>query len=436
MTLDRANLRIQRRDLPGDQSPNQMLQRSIAGGVVRVGVSKEIIPVLCEMGLDPDVVFHGAGLDTWLFKNEDNFIPYATLRRLLMACVMHTNCPHFGLIVGQRGTISSLGPVGGLLQHAPTVREALSDLVQHIHLHDRGAAPTLSIDGDVVTLGYAIYEPDVESPGQICDGIMAVMTNVMRRLCGSDWRPDEVLLPRQSPVDSAPYRKFFQANILFDQEIAALVFSARWLGRCIADADPVFRKVFEDRIRELEAAAKGDWKESLRRVLRTEILANRCSAATVADRFAVHRRTLSRYLQAEGAGFQRLVDETRFEIARQLLSQTRMPLSQVAAALGYSEASAFTRAFRRWSGQPPAAWRMQHAPAQSGTPVPRSRDRKRRRITEGTVRTLSPSSMDLLGPQLKLYESGIRPLRVSQCQANGLDGQADKTDGIVRARNH
>ena len=152
---------------------------------------------------------------------------------------------------------------------------------------------------------------------------------------------------------SGPYRRFFRAPVRFDQETAALVFPTRWLDHRIADANPIFRQVFEAHVRELEAAGAGDWKENLRRVLRTEILTNRCSAATVADRFAIHRRTLSRHLQAEGAGFQSLVDETRFEIARQLLTQTRIPLSEVAVALGYSEASAFTRAFRRWSGQVP-----------------------------------------------------------------------------------
>jgi AraC-like DNA-binding protein len=198
--------------------------------------------------------------------------------------------------------------------------------------------------------------------------------------------PDEVLLPRQPLADSGPYRRFFRAPVRFDQETAALVFPTRWLDHRIAGANPIFRQVFEAHIRELEAAGAGDWKENLRRVLRTEILTHRCSATTVADRFAIHRRTLSRHLQAEGAGFQSLVDETRFEIARQLLSQTRIPLSEVAVALGYSEASAFTRAFRRWSGQSPAVWRLEHGPAQTSHPAPGSQDRDGRQITTARAR--------------------------------------------------
>ena len=97
--------------------------------------------------------------------------------------------------------------------------------------------------------------------------------------------------------------------------------------------------------------------------------ADLCCLATAADRFAIHRRTLSRYLPAEGAGFQTLSDETRFEVAPQLSSQTRILLSKVAVALGYSKASAFMRAFR-WLGQSQAAWRLEHSPTQPGHPAP------------------------------------------------------------------
>jgi AraC-like DNA-binding protein len=380
--LDQADLRRLATDVPAHGTPRQ----AAAQGVIRIGVACEVCPLLREFGANPDEVIRQAGLDPELFEDENNIIPYAALGRVLTACVARTRCPHFGLLVGQRGTLSSLGPIGGLLQHSPTIGEALSALVKHLHLHDRGAAPTLSIDGDVVVLGYAIYEPGVESPEQISDEAMAVATNIMRTLCDLDWVPDEVLLPRHPSVDPGPYRRFFRAPVRFDQETAALVFPTRWLDHRIADANPIFRQVFEAHVRELEAAGAGAWKENLRRMLRTEVLTNRCSATTVADRFAIHRRTLSRHLQAEGAGFQSLVDETRFEIARQLLSQTRIPLSEVAVALGYSEASAFTRAFRRWSGQSPAAWRLEHGPARSGNRAPKSQERDGRQITTAQAR--------------------------------------------------
>ena len=91
----------------------------------------------------------------------------------------------------------------------------------------------------------------------------------------------------------------------------------------------------------------------------------------------MHRRTLHRHLRTEGLAFRQVADEIRFEIACELLENTDMALSQVAAALQYSELSAFTRAFRRWSGQTPSAWRGSHPRVLT---LRRARGRPRRKI--------------------------------------------------------
>jgi AraC-like DNA-binding protein len=100
--------------------------------------------------------------------------------------------------------------------------------------------------------------------------------------------------------------------------------------------------------------------EDLRRLLRTELLRETCSATRVAGLFLMHRRTLNRHLRTEGLAFRQVANEVRFEIACELLANTDMALSQIAAALKYSEPSVFTRAFRRWSGETPSAWRRSH----------------------------------------------------------------------------
>jgi AraC-like DNA-binding protein len=107
-------------------------------------------------------------------------------------------------------------------------------------------------------------------------------------------------------------------------------------------------------------AGVGPLTEDLRRVLRTELLRESCSAAGIARLFSMHRRTLHRHLRIEGLAFRQVANEVRFEIACDLLQNTDMALSQVAAVLRYSELSAFTRAFRRWSGDTPSAWRSTH----------------------------------------------------------------------------
>ena len=92
-------------------------------------------------------------------------------------------------------------------------------------------------------------------------------------------------------------------------------------------------------------------------MLRSGLLAGHASAEKVAALFSMHRRTLTRRLAAHGTSFSDLVEECRFEIAQRMLGSTNLDITGIAAALDYADASAFTRAFRRWSGTTPAAWR-------------------------------------------------------------------------------
>ena len=168
-----------------------------------------------------------AGLDPGLFDNGANVIPHAALGRLLTLCVARTNCPHFGLLVGRRATILSLGMVGRLMQHSATVGEALRTLVSNLSIQNRGAVPTLAVRDDTALFSFAVYQSEVESADQITDGSIAVAVNALRALCGSAWNPTEVLLPRAAPADLEPFRRHFRAPVRFNQEIATIVFPAR-----------------------------------------------------------------------------------------------------------------------------------------------------------------------------------------------------------------
>jgi AraC-like DNA-binding protein len=334
---------------------------SVAGGVVRLGIAAEIAAVLRQFDVDPDDNIQLARLTSSPHENRASPMPIAALGRLMTLCVARTNCPHFGLLVGQGGILSSLGLVGCLMPPSQTVGKALQNLVWHLRQHDPDTVPILTVSGGMATLTCAVQDPGVESADQIADGAIATALNIMRTLCGPDWAPAEVLLPRPPPLDLGPYQRLFRSPVRFEARTAALIFPAFWLKRRIAGADEVSRRLFEERLGIPEATPDdGTLSDGLRRMLRTRLLKDDCSAAKIAGLLSMNRRTLNRRLTAEGTAFTILVNEIRFEIARQLLANTGMTFSQIAAALAFSEASAFTRAFRRWSGQTPTAWRAEH----------------------------------------------------------------------------
>jgi len=333
--------------------------RTLPPGYIHLGVAKEIVPTLRDFGVEPDPLIREAGLDPCLFDDGANVIQHAALGRLLYLCVSRTKCPHFGLLVGQRASILSLGMVGRLMLHSETVGDAIHALVSNLSIQNRGAVPAFAVNGDIALFSYAVYQPEVESANQISDGAMAVSVNSLRTLLGGGWNPLEILLPRSAPADLGPYRQHFRAPIRFNQEVAAIVLSADDLNQRIVGADPLLRTMLEEQIRWAKGDQHSEFSDDIRRLLRTRLTNHRCSADEIAALLAMHRRTLSRRLKSDGMGYRSISNEIRFEIARQLLEDTEVPLGQIAAALGYSEASAFTRAFRRWSGQTPTAWRTE-----------------------------------------------------------------------------
>ena len=100
--------------------------------------------------------------------------------------------------------------------------------------------------------------------------------------------------------------------------------------------------------------------EEVQRTLRVKLIRDTCTSDMVASLYAVSRRTLHRHLKAEGGTFRQVANEVRCEIACTLLAETDLTLSQIAEILNCSEISAFSRAFRPWSGQPPSVWRSNH----------------------------------------------------------------------------
>ena len=334
--------------------------------------------VLESLGADSARIFAAEKVDPALFDDPENPISLAAIGRLVDRSVEATGCQHFGLLVGQQGGLHSFGLVGVFARYSPDLQTALGRLETYQHLYHGGQILSLEASRDVATLSYAIVQPGVKATDQIEDGALAIFFNVMRNLCGSNWLPLEVRFAHRRPSNTRPFVQAFQTSLQFDAEQSALVFSANWLRRRLPVADGDLQRLLAQRIESLEASHGDEFPEQVRNVLRSGLLTGHSSADQVAALFSMHRRTLTRRLAAHGTSFTDLAEEGRFEFAQRMLGSTDLDIAGIAAALDYADASAFTRAFRRWSGTTPAVWRAKHRRVGSQfepVSVARSRDK-------------------------------------------------------------
>jgi AraC-like DNA-binding protein len=344
-------------------SPRERRSRALSpsrSGDVRIGPIVAIPALLRESGVRPEVTFARAGVDLRLFRDPDNRLSLEAVGRLLDACVAGTGLRHFGLLVGQRFDLKGFGPISELMSHSATLGNALRILVRHLHLQDRGGAPVLlSLDRSSAVFGYSIIRQGTTRTEQIYDAAIAIGYRILCELCGPSFKPLRVQFSHSRPDNAAPYVRLFRSDVVFDAGLSGIVFDSQWLSRPIEGADAGLRSRIEQSIREAEADGPMRFSERVENVLYQLLPGGGASAGAVASELAVSERTLRRRLHEEGIGLRQLVNRMRYELARQLLGNTGLSVSEIAAALEYADPNVFSRAFRSWASCSPTQWRAQ-----------------------------------------------------------------------------
>jgi len=330
---------------------------------VRVGPMVNIAGLLQTLDCDPVPVFERAGFDLGEFTDTEHRVSYAKCSRLLAACASSTGCEHFGLLLGQLAGPSHLGIPGFLATTAATVGEALESLVNNLDLHDEGGSCSLLIENKYCRLSYAVHEPDVVGLDQVYDITAAIMYRMMRLFCGNDWTATQVLMVRSRPLETRHWTRYYRTTMLYDSEVCGIMFPSEILALSPPSANHLLYHHLELEAEMLHRAHTSDIREVMPAILQRGLLLNRYSAGDIADTLQLRERTLHRRLKSAGTSFRVELDAAREQLSKQLLESSNRPINDIAATVGYSGASCFVRAFHRWVGVTPAAWREQNGSA-------------------------------------------------------------------------
>ena len=318
--------------------------------------------LLAQFGVDADPLLRGCGVAPAIVGDPRARLSFERVGRLLLACAEATGRPHFGLLLGQGAGAAAPGDAAVLLAHAETVGQALGSVARHLHVNDRGGVLSLvPVNRTHVRATYVLFHPGTPGAVQVTDAVLAIMMVVLRQLCGPQWRPTEVLLPRSKPADVSPFRACFRAPLRFDSPFAGLVFPTYDLARPLPGARAEERARVEHYLTALESERPESTSDLVVRALARMLMVAPPSGSKVAAELGVSRRRLHERLAAEGTRYASLLADVRGEIARQLLEGTRMPVAEIATTLHYGSPGAFSRAYKAWTGVSPRVARARSA---------------------------------------------------------------------------
>jgi len=310
-----------------------------------------------------------AGLRASDIADPDRFADLEKMLLLQDAAAREVGDDTLGLTLALTYSANRLGVLAYALLNAPTVGVALNNLVRYSHTLLQGVRVVVEVRGAECTSGYDIPVGDRELRRQNAEGASVISLELMRRMLGPDWRPARVEFGHRRPADVSAHERVFGAPLRFEAEHSfALVFPTSDLDRPVLGADTRILPIVKRYLDDFPAPGDGDgWPGEVRALIAKGVGNGHPRMERIARQLGLSGRTLQRRLAERGLVWKSLVEEVRRDLALRYLRDADLSLTEIALLLGYSDLSAFDRAFRRWLGTTPAEQRRRLRAEASGS---------------------------------------------------------------------
>jgi AraC-like DNA-binding protein len=323
-----------------------------------------LVEIAAERGADIDVLMREAGLNPAVLRSPETAIDYGGFCELLRRCAAAWDLPDIGLRMIRYQQIDFLGPVALVTRMERTVRGALQGIIANLVIHANATVAAFEEEGDGDVASLILNQRDDAPKGrENTELVMAQGKLVIDAIAGAPVPLIEAAFVHDKGSSGRAVEAHFTCPIRYGAERNALTFDRVLLDRRIKTSDAAYHALIRRYLVTARAEVEGGTLEDARAEIARQMELGHCTLERVARSLRMPPRSLQRRLQAEGLSFRDLLDEWRRARALSLVTNTRLPLSEVSEALGYSEQSVFTQAFRRWFGGTPHRFRTQRLAA-------------------------------------------------------------------------
>ena len=312
-----------------------------------------------ELGADPEPFLSRFHLEAGVEYEEDAFVSFDAVARMLEASAEELTCPDFGLRLSQWQGLDILGPIAVIARNAQTLLSGLESIASYLYVHSPAlkltvASPTAEAD---VRFTLEVVEPGLPYLSQSYELSMANGVRMIRLMGGTEARPRAISFMHEQRGSDDAYSAALGCPVRFGQTWCGFDLPRHLAGRRIESADPETRRIATKYLESNYLPSTATLSERVAELARRMLPTGQCSVEAIGDHLALHPRTLQRALATEGVRCQDLIESERRDQAARYLGEPRFHLSQIASLLGYTEQSTFNRSCRRWFGKTPRQYR-------------------------------------------------------------------------------
>lgn len=342
--------------------------------LVRAACLTHFSEIALASALDPVRMLLDAGLSPSVLDNPDLMIPVERVGQLLQACATLSGNESFGLCMAESRLLSNLGAVGLLIRDQATLRDSLAMLMRYQPVLNDALSLTVEECNGLVIIREAVRAGNAyQSTRQRIELALGVMVRLIRQLIRPDWRPRRVCFEHAAPRDLSTHLRFFGPCVEFDRDFNAVVCAKTDLDARNPSADIAMTRYAQQLLDASLVAQHTTTLEAVQRAILQLLPSGRCSIEQVAEHMGMVCRTVQRRLAEQGHSFSSILNEVRKELTTRHVIEGDRPLIDVAALLGFSSPSAFSRWYHAQYGCSPRESRSR-------------RDAMRRQTTQGARR--------------------------------------------------
>lgn len=314
-----------------------------------------------RLGFNPNDISQRVGLDYLHFKRNPAALSINQTTQMLSACYDLFKMPYLGLAMGKQMRLTIHGMAGVSAMAQPTYAECLQAASR---LCEKAFPPfTMEYFETPTTVGLRIIECMSLAPVShfFVESIAVNFYNILHFLLGDEYEPEYIAFAYPEPSYLNVYQRYFNCKIRFNAEHHEFVVSRQLAHRELLLANKgIARMAEQDFLKSLPSINLNYLPKKLRLVLMQSMGAFP-SLETAARKLGMSGRTLRRQLNSLGTNFQNELDLLRREFAISYLTKSDKCITEIALMLGFCDSSAFSKAFKKWTGESPREFKKKHA---------------------------------------------------------------------------
>jgi len=326
-------------------------------GSVSANYLRGIGEYLLQRELDVDAFWARFELNADMLEEPSKRIPISSYQDMLQQAGELAQDPNAALHIGECIKPGQYGVLGYSIMSCKTAKQAFDRHMRYENLVSDRSISTYHFEDKQVRLSWDTGDLPVNRA--MAEENVASWITFTRWVTGQNLSPVLIKFAHPKPEDLSEYQRIFACDLLFGQDMVEVIFPNSYMNMPIIQHDPVMREMMDayaDRLLE-QLSQCDEFIAQVRQLMMEAMGEGSVSLDSIAGLLNLTPRTLQRRLSEQDESFKGLLDKVRKELALTYIAQPFIDLAELAYLLGFSDQTAFQRAFKKWTGTTPGKFR-------------------------------------------------------------------------------